>query len=121
MNNNVMNKGAVTERESLTDLLTHLAANSAAVVHDEIELRIQRVKEKIRAVRSAVVTMAIGGVIGFAAFLALCAALIIGLSYYMNPFAAALVAGIGLALIGIVIAFMGYRILKKSVLKDDRI
>ena len=94
-----------------------LANNSAAMVHDEIELVIQGIREKVRAVRSGVLTVATGVVVSFAAFMSLCAALIIGLTSYMAPVIAALVTGAALALIGVLIAFIGYKQLKKSILK----
>jgi hypothetical protein len=117
MNNKVINKDPTTQHESLTELLGQLANNSAAVVHDEIELVIQGIREKMRAARSGVLTVAIGAVIGFTAFLSLCAALIIGLTSYMAPVIAALVTGAAFALIGVVIAFIGFKQLKKSILK----
>ena len=117
MNNKVLNNGSSTERESFTELLGQLANKSAAVVHDEIELVIQRIREMVRALRSGVLIVATGAVIGFAAFLSLCAALIIELTSYMGPVIAALVTGAVLALIGVVIAFIGYKQLKKSILK----
>ena len=117
MNNKVINKDPITQRESFTELVGQLANNSAAMVHDEIELVVQGIREKMRAARSGVLTVAIGAVIGFAAFLSLCAALIIGLTSYMAPVIAALVTGAAFALIGVVIAFMGYKQLKKSILK----
>ena len=117
MNNKVVAKDSATQRESFTELLGKLANNSAAVVHDEIELVIQRIREKISAVHSGVLTVATGAVIGFAAFLSLCAALIIELTSYMGPVIAALVTGAALGLIGIAIAFIGYKQLKKSILK----
>ena len=117
MNNKVVNKDPTAQRESFTELLGQLAHNSAAMVHDEIELVIQGIREKVRAVRSGVLTVATGVVISFAAFMSLCAALIIGLTSYMAPVIAALVTGAALALIGVVIAFIGYKQLKKSILK----
>ena len=117
MNNKVVNEDPTIQRESFTELLGQLANNSAAVVHDEIELVIQGIREKVRAVRSGVLTVATGAVIGFDAFMSLCASLIIGLTSYMAPVIAALVTGAALALIGVVIAFMGYKQLKKSILK----
>ena len=113
MDNKVVNKGASTQRESLTELLRQLASTSAALVHYEIELLIQGIREKVRAARSGVLLVATGAVIGFAAFMSLCAALIIGLTSYMAPVIAALVTGAALALMGVVIAFIGYRQLKK--------
>jgi hypothetical protein len=115
MNNKAENKDPSTQRESFTELLGQLAANAAGIFHDEIELVIQGIHEKVRAVRSGVLTVAAAAVISFAAFLSLCAALIIGLTAYMAPVIAALVTGATLALIGVVIAFIGYKILKKSI------
>jgi VIT1/CCC1 family predicted Fe2+/Mn2+ transporter len=117
MNNKVVIKGAATQRESLTELLGQLANNSAAMVHDEIELVIQGIREKERAVRSGVLTVATGSVFIFAAFISLCAVLFIELTSYMAPVIAALVTGAALALIGVVIAFIGYKQLKKSIFK----
>jgi hypothetical protein len=117
MNNKVVNKDPTTQRESFTELLALLANNLAVRVHDEIELVIQGMREKVRAVRSGALTVAIGVVISYAAFMCLCAALIIALSSYMAPVIAALVTGAALALIGVVIAFIGYKQLKKSNLK----
>ena len=117
MNNKEVTKDSATQRGSFTELLGQLANHSAAVVQDEIELVIQRIREKVSAARSGVLTVATGAVIGFAAFLSLCAALIIELTSYMSPVIAALVTGAALALIGIVIAFIGYKQLKKSIFK----
>ena len=115
MNSKVANKGTTSQRDTLSDMLGQLANNSADLVHNEIELVIQGIREKAMAVRSGVVIVVTGAAISFAAFLSLCAALIIGLSSYMAPVMAALVTGAALALIGVVIAFIGYRQLKNSI------
>ncbi|MBF0234832.1 MAG: phage holin family protein [Desulfamplus sp.] len=115
MNKNVINKEAAAGSESFTELLRQLANNSAIMAHNEIELAIQEIREKERAVRSGVLTVAAGTVISFAAFLCFCAALIIGLTSYMSPVNAAIVTGGSLALISAVIAFIGYRQLKKPI------
>ena len=117
MNIKAVIKDPATRHESFTELLEQIASNSAAVVHDEIELVKQGVREKMRAVRSGVLTVATGAAIGFAAFLSLCAALIIGLTSYMTPVMAALVTGAALAFIGVVIALMGFSQLKKASLQ----
>ncbi|MDZ7579256.1 MAG: phage holin family protein [Deltaproteobacteria bacterium] len=82
MNNKVVNKDPTTQRDSFSELLGQLANTSADVVRDEIELVIQK-SEKATAVRGGILTVAIGTVISFAAFMSLCAALIIGLTHYM--------------------------------------
>jgi len=104
-------------RESFTELLGQLASSSAAKVHDEIALLIQGFREKARAARGAVITIAIGAAIGWAACMSLCAALIVGLSAYMAPVIAALIVGSALALVVAVIGFIGYRQLKKTIHK----
>lgn len=113
MNNKVVNLDPTTERESFGELLGQLAKNSAAVVHDEIQLVIQGIREKVKAAFSGVLLIVIGVVIGVVAFMCLCAALIIGLTSYMEPVIAALVTGVGFSLVGVIIAFIGYRLLKK--------
>ena len=118
MNSQAVNNDPTTKRESFTELLGDLANNSAAVIHGEIELLIQRINEKVKAVRNGVLTVAIGVVISFAAFMSLCAALIVELTSYITPVNAALVTGAALGLIGVVIAFIGYKKLKKSILKS---
>ena len=117
MNKKEANTDSTAHRESLTELLGKLANNSAAVFHDEIELVIQGIHEKVVAVRSGALTVVTGAVISFAALMSLCAALIIELSSYMSLVIAALVTGAALGLIGIAIAFIGYKQLKKSILK----
>jgi hypothetical protein len=115
MNSKVVNKDTTTQRDSFSELLGQLANNSANVVHDEIELMIQRIREKMTAGRSGVITVLIGAGISFAAFMCLCAALIVWLTSYMTVLMASLVTGAALALVGGIIAFIGCRQLKKSM------
>jgi uncharacterized protein YlzI (FlbEa/FlbD family) len=120
MSDKSVNKDAAGQNDSFSELLIQLAKSSAIVVHDEIELVIQRIREMVKAARIGVVLIATGAVISFAALMCLCGALIIGLTSYMSPVSAAIVSGLALALIGVVIAISGYRQLKKSVsLRDN--
>lgn len=105
MDNTFVNK----DRDSFSELLGQLANNSATVVHDEIELVIRGVREKMTAGRNGVITLVIGAGISFAAFMFLCAALIVWLTFYMALILAFLVTGAALALVGGIIAFIGYR------------
>ena len=113
MNNKVVNKDP-TQRETFSELLGDLSRNSAALVRDEIQLVIQRIREKVKAALTGVLLIVAGGVIGFAAFICLCAALIIALTAYMSPAIAALVTGVVFALAGVIIALIGYGQLKKA-------
>jgi hypothetical protein len=87
------------------------------MVRDEIQLVIQGIREKVTAFRTGALTVAIGAVIIFAAFMSLCAALIIGLTYYMSLLIAVLVTVAVLALVGGIIAYMGFKQLKKAISK----
>jgi len=113
MNNKVVNQDPTTQRESFSELLGQIAKNSAALVHDEIQLVIQRIREKVKTALRGVLLVVTGAMISFAAFICLCAALIIGLTSFMTPVIAALVTGVAFALVGVVIAVIGYRRLKK--------
>lgn len=113
MNNKVVNQDPTTQRESFSELLAQVAKNSAALVRDEIQLVIQRIREKVKAALSGALLIVTGAVLSFAAFMCLCSALIIGLTSYMSPVIASLVTGVVLAFVGVVIAFIGYRQLKK--------
>jgi hypothetical protein len=107
-----------SEIVTITELLGQLANNLAALIHNEFELMTQSVREKARGVRSGILIVAIGAVISFAGFLSLCAALVIGLTYYMSPVSAALVTGAALALIGVVSASIGYKRLQRSIISE---
>lgn len=116
MNNNVANKDPAIKRDSFSELLGQLANNFSTVVHEELELLMQRIREKVTAVRGGILAVVIGLVISLAAVMSLCAALIIKLTSFMDPVMAALVTGTALAITGVVIAFIGYEKLKKSIL-----
>lgn len=112
MNNKV---DPTTQRESLSELLGQLAKNSAAVVHNEIELVIQRINEMMNSTLSGVLIIVTGAMIVFAAFMFFSAALIITLTYYMSPIISLLVTGVVFSLFGFLIALIGYRKLNNYV------
>jgi hypothetical protein len=120
MDRNDVNRYPAAGRESFTDLLRQLAGNLTALIHNEIELIAQGVREKVRHIRGGVLLIAVGTVIGFAAILCLCAAAIIGLSQYMAPVSAALVTAAACALIGVCIALTGYKLLQKPTFEQNR-
>jgi hypothetical protein len=115
MSNKLIEKDTITQRDSFSELVGQLANNSATVVHDEIELFVQGIREKITAGRNGVITVVIGSGIGFTAFMCFCVVLIVGLTSYMSLIMASLATGVALSLIGAIIAFVGYRKLKKSM------
>ena len=117
MNTKAGHPDPTPQRESFTHLVGQLAQHSAAVVREEIALVIRRIRDTVTAGRRGVVLVATGAVISLAAFPALCAAVIIGLTAYTAPAMAALVTGVALAVLGGGMAAIGHQQVKKAVLE----
>ncbi|GAB6058137.1 phage holin family protein [Desulfonatronum parangueonense] len=116
MENKVEHKSPA-QRESFKELLEQLANNVSNIVRDEIELVIRRAQEKAADFRGGVVTLIIGAVICFIAFIPLSIALIIWLTSYMEPVMAALASGGTFIFIGVLIVLIGSMKLKKAFRK----
>lgn len=89
--------------ESLGDLLTNLAAHSAGLVQDEFMLARQEIREKVSLYQPALLLLILGAVTSFIALLSLCAAFILWLGKHLEPWLAAAVTGLGLAVIGTIV------------------
>lgn len=63
MSTKVENKNPASPRESFTELLEQLASNFSSVVHDEIELVVQEVREQVSSVCSGFFTIVAGAFI----------------------------------------------------------
>jgi uncharacterized membrane protein YqjE len=112
---------AMTDRrESIGELISQLAGQSATLVRDEVALAKREVGEKAAAVGADVAIIAVGAVVAFAAILSMCAALIIALSASIGAWQAALAVGVGLTLIATVLVAIGVRRLKREELKPKR-
>lgn len=109
-----------SERESLGDLLRELATNTAALVRDEILLARQELREKFEGLRSGFISLAIAAATGFAAFLLLCAAAVVGMAHFVGWLLAALIIAIGLALIAALLGLAGLRRFKRTTLKPEK-
>jgi len=107
------------QHESIGNLITDLANQSAGLVRDEVALAKQEVSEKITSLRSGVIMIALGAFVGLVAALALCAAAIAGLAEYMEPWQAALLVGGVLALIAAIVVFAGLGQVKRVNLKPE--
>jgi hypothetical protein len=112
-------KAEVSQKDSITELIGDLANQSAGLVRDEVALAKQEVSEKLVSLRSAVVTLAIGGFVGLVGAFALAAAAIAGLANYMELWQAALVVGGGLALLAVIVGVVGLGQLKRVNLKPE--
>jgi uncharacterized membrane protein YqjE len=119
MNRNDVNRDPAAERASFTDLLKQLAANLAALIHNEIELMAQGIREKANRLRNGVLLIAVATIVACAAFLSLCAAAIIGLSQYMAPVSAALVTAAICAVCSAFLALTGYKLVQKPTFEQN--
>jgi hypothetical protein len=72
------------------------------------------VREKIAEATGGIIMIALGAAFGLVGLMTLCAALVIALTSYMTPGIAALVTGGGLAILAIIMAFIGITNLKKK-------
>jgi uncharacterized membrane protein YqjE len=111
---------AAMANESLGQLLTDLANQSAGLVRDEVALAKQELSEKVEVLKSSLVLIGAGAAVGLVAALALAAALVVGLAEYVGTWqAAALVGGI-LAVVAGVLVFVGVGRIKSSGLKPEQ-
>jgi len=91
------------EEKSLGDLFADLAADTGALVRQEVALAQAELTHKATKIGRSVGFLAVGGAVAYAAVLALMAALIIGLSHFMPAWVAALGVGV---VVGAVSAFL---------------
>jgi uncharacterized membrane protein YqjE len=111
---------AGTQRESISELLSKLANNSAALIRDELALAKQEMREKLSALQSGLVVVAIAAVMGLVALITLCAAAVIALAAHVGAWQSALIIGAILALTAGVTALVGLRRLKRTSLKPEQ-
>ena len=85
------------DERSLGDLFSELAADTGVLVRQEVALAQVEISTKAARVGKQVGYLAVGGAIGYAGVLAIMAGIIMGLSYFIPAWVAALLVG---ALVG---------------------
>ena len=108
------------DRESLIELVFRLIRELADLAGDEINLARQEVREKIRTVRSGIVSVAFGIALGLIAVLTLDAALVIALGTVIGFGLSALVAGVAMLIGALILAGMGMARIRKTHLKLEK-
>jgi hypothetical protein len=99
----------IKEDRSLGELLGDLARESGLLVRQEITLARAELTEKARLVSKDVAYLAMGGAVAYAGFLAIVAAIIIGLA------AAGLSWWLSALIVGVVVAGIGYMLVQKGL------
>lgn len=96
------------EERTLGDLFAELSEETSMLIRQEMQLAKAEVSQKVSKASKNIAVLAVGGVIAYVGFLALTAALILGLAELMTPWLAAL-------LVGIVMAVIGYFLIQKGI------
>ncbi|MEX2541391.1 MAG: phage holin family protein [Trueperaceae bacterium] len=99
---------------SLGDVLSDLFRDGSDLIRQEIDLAKTEMRENVSRIARDGVGIAIGGALAFVGLLALVAAAILGLAEVMPAWAAALVVGAALALIGLVMVMANLRAMRET-------
>jgi uncharacterized membrane protein YqjE len=96
------------EERSLGDLFSELAGETSTLVRQEVALAQVELTQKATAVGKNVGFLVVGGAVGYAALLTLLAAVVIGLSYFIPAWAAAL-------LVAVAVGVTAYLLISKAL------
>lgn len=102
------------DEKSLGELFSELASETSNLVKQEVSLAQAEITQKAVKVGKNVGFLVVGGAIGYAALLAFIAALIIGLSYLIPAWAAALIVGVVVAIAAAVMIMSALNALKNT-------
>lgn len=108
------------EPQKMSEMLGELAASSAALIRDEIDLARQELKESARQMRPGMVAATVGLGIAAIAVLVLVAAAVIGLGNLIGFGLSALVIGAVLGVIGGTTLLLGIRRIRQTNLKPEQ-
>jgi uncharacterized membrane protein len=98
----------VKEERSLGDLFSELAGETSTLVRQEVALAQVELTQKATMVGKNVGFLVVGGAVGYAALLAVLAAVIIGLSHFIPAWVSAL-------LVGVVVGVVAYLLISKAL------
>lgn len=108
------NQEILQEERSLGDLFSELAEETSMLVRQEVALAQTELTEKATRVGKNVGFLVVGGAVGYAALLAVLAAVVIGLAVFMPAWLAALIVGIGVGAAAYMIISPALEALKKT-------
>lgn len=95
------------EERSLGDLFTDLSRDMGILLRQEMELAKTEIGQKASKAGKATASIAMGGAIAYAGFLAIVAAIIVGLAEFIPLWLSALI-------VGLVVAGIGYFFIQKG-------
>jgi hypothetical protein len=104
-------------RESISQLLSQLANNSANLVRDEIALARQEINERVKALSLRLIVITAGVITALFGIAALIEAAVIGLGRYLGPAVSSLIIGVVLLAAGVIAALVAVNGIKNASLK----
>ncbi|HEY8563229.1 MAG TPA: phage holin family protein [Pyrinomonadaceae bacterium] len=102
------------EDRSLGDLFSELASETGTLVRQEVALAQAELTKKATDVGKNVGYLVVGGAVAYAAALAIIAAVIIGLSYFIPAWASALIVGVVIGIVAFMMISSALAALKKT-------
>jgi len=110
----------VKEERSLGDLFSELATETSTLVRQEVALAQTELTQKATSVGKNVGFLVVGGAVGYAALLAILAAAIIGLAYFVPWWAAALIVGVAVGIVAFLLISSALKALKETSLTPNQ-
>ena len=102
------------EERSLGELFTNLASETGTLVRQEVALAQAELTQKATSVGKNVGFLVVGGAVGYAALLAVIAAMIIGLANFVPAWAAALIVAVIVGIVAFIMISSALGALKKT-------
>jgi hypothetical protein len=107
------------DERSLGELFSELAAETGTLVRQEVALAQAEVTAKATRVGKNVGFLAIGGAVGYAAMLSILAGIVLGLSYFMPAWIAAILVGLLVGAVAFFVISSAIEELKNTNLKPE--
>lgn len=102
------------EERSLGELFSELASETSTLVRQEVALAQTELTQKATKVGKNVGFLVVGGAVGYAALLAIIAAVIIGLANFIPAWASALIVGVAVGIVAYLLISSALAALKKT-------
>jgi Putative Actinobacterial Holin-X, holin superfamily III len=106
--------------ESMSGLLSRLLSDAAALLRNEVALAKTEVSKSIDSLKVGIAAVAVAGIVLLGAFLTLIACAVLALAHVLEPWLAAGIVGVALALIGFLMMQAAKRKLSQPGIALDR-
>ena len=110
----------VKDERSVGELFSELANETTTLIKQEVTLAQAELTQKVTKIGKNIGFLVVGGAIAFLALQVIVVAVIVGLTYLMPLWLAALIVGIVIGIIAAVLIFAGLNNLKETNLKPEK-